>query len=276
MSSAGKTQTVVLVTGCSSGGIGFALSEEFAAQGCIVYATARKLESMEGLQHPNIQKLILDITNGDDIERAVQTILSETTKIDIVVNNAGASAVGPIAEVTIEQMRHAFELNTFGALRVSNAVIPSMFKRKEGLIVNIGSIGGNVTTPWNTLYSAAKAALHTISEGLAMECKPFGVKVMLVVPGMVTSNIAQNQAATLTPSPMSMFRDYESKIYRWTSQKEGCMDPSEFARKVVTSTLSATPPPYMTLGTGATLFYFLQLLPRQYVLHMMYKSMILQ
>ncbi|KAG9317986.1 hypothetical protein JVU11DRAFT_45 [Chiua virens] len=177
-------------------------------------------------------------------------------KIDIVVNNAGASAAGPIAEVTIEQMRHAFELNTFGALRVSNAVIPSMFKRKEGLIVNIGSIGGNITTPWNTLYSAAKAALHTISEGLAMECKPFGVKVMLVVPGMVTSNIAKNQAVTFALSATTMFRDYESKMSRWTQQRSGCMDPSEFARKVVTFDVECNPPAVHDAGWRLHLVLF--------------------
>lgn len=116
---------------------------------------------MEGFQNPNIRKLVLDVTNGDDIERVVRTILSEAGKLDILVNNAGALAigelislvlrpclttlsVGPIAEATIDQVRNAFELNTFAALRVSNAVIPSMFKRKEGLIVNIGSISGLV------------------------------------------------------------------------------------------------------------------------------------
>ncbi|KAH0830120.1 hypothetical protein J3R83DRAFT_1458 [Lanmaoa asiatica] len=270
------TQKIVLVTGCSTGGIGFALCEEFASQGCIVYATSRRLESMEGFQNSNIRKHVLDVTSGDDIERTVQTILAETGKIDIVVNNAGAIAVGPLAEATIDQIRNAFELNTFGALRVSNAVIPSMFKRKEGLIVNIGSIVGLITTPWNALYCAAKAALHSISEGLAMECKPFGVKVMLIAPGGVTSNIAKNQAASLTLSPTTMYKEYESKILQRMndSQGRGSMDTNEFARRVVTQVLSASPPPYMTLGHHSTLFYLLQWLPRQYALERMYKALI--
>jgi len=205
------------------------------------------------------------------------------------------SSSGPITEATIDQVRNAFELNAFGALRVSNAVIPSMSKRKEGLIVNIGSIAGQVcvlcacfsilsrrfdlnfrTTPWNTLYCAAKAALHSISEGLAMECKPFGVKVMLVAPGGVTSNIANNQAETLTLSPTTMYKDYEPKIIQRmkASQGRGSMDTNEFARKVVAQALRATPPPYMTLGYNSTLFYLLQWLPRQYVLERMYKALI--
>ncbi|KAG9315984.1 hypothetical protein JVU11DRAFT_3642 [Chiua virens] len=270
-----EKQPVVLITGCSEGGIGFALCEEFAVRGCIVYGTARKLESMEGFRHPNIRKLVLDVTKGDDVERTVQTILAETNKIDVIVNNAGASAIAPIAEATIEQVRDTFELNAFGALRVSNAVIPSMFKRREGVIVNIGSISGNITTPWNTLYSASKAALHSISEGLAMECKPFGVKVMLVAPGTVKSNIIKNQVANLTLLPTTMFKDYESKIRRWISWSDSNnMDTNEFAQKVVNSTLSASPPPYMTLGGSSTFFYFLQLLPRQYALNILYESMI--
>ncbi|KAG6375758.1 hypothetical protein JVT61DRAFT_2608 [Boletus reticuloceps] len=270
------TQKVVLITGCSTGGIGFALCEEFAARECIVYATSRRLETMEGFQSPNIRKLALDVTNGDDIERTVQTILAETGKIDILVNNAGGTAIGPVAEATIDQIRNTFELNTFAALCVSNAVIPSMFKRKEGLIVNMGSIVGLVTTPWNTLYCAAKAALHSISEGLAMECKPFGVKVMLIAPGGVTSNISKNQMATLKLSPTTAYKEYEPKIIERmnASQAPGSMDTNEFARQVVTQVLSANPPPYLTLGHNSTLFYLLQWLPRQYALARMYKALI--
>ncbi|KAF8129330.1 hypothetical protein EV363DRAFT_1338694 [Boletus edulis] len=264
-----ETQKVVLITGCSAGGIGFALCEEFAARGCIVYATSRRLETMEGFQSPNIRKHTLDVTNGDDIERTVQTILAETWQ-------NRHSPIGPVAEATIDQIRNTFELNTFAALRVSNAVIPSMFKRKEGLIVNMGSIVGLVTTPWNTLYCAAKAALHSISEGLAMECKPFGVKVMLIAPGGVTSNISKNQVATLKLSPTTAYKEYEPKIIERmnASQAPGSMDTNEFARQVVTQALSASPPPYLTLGHNSTLFYLLQWLPRQYALARMYNALI--
>ncbi|KIJ60859.1 hypothetical protein HYDPIDRAFT_138609 [Hydnomerulius pinastri MD-312] len=269
-------QKVVLITGCSAGGIGFYLCEEFAAQGCLVYATSRKLESMEGFRSENIRKLVLDVTKEDNIQQVVQKILEEAGKIDIVVNNAGALAIGPVAEATIEQIRNAFELNTFAALRVSNAVIPSMVRCQEGLIVNIGSIAGLITTPWNGLYCAAKAALHAITEALAMECKPFGIKVMLVAPGGITSSIAKNQAATLKLSPSTMYKDYEPKIIQRmnASQGKGSMNTDEFARRVVAQALGANPPPYMTLGNDSTRFAFYQWLPRQYVLGEMYKRLI--
>jgi len=231
---------------------------------------------MQGFRNENIRKHVLDVTNEDDILSVVQTILAEAGKIDVVVNNAGGLAIGPVAEATIEQIRNTFELNTFGALRVSNAVIPHMFKRQEGLIVNIGSIAAAITTPWNTLYCAAKAALHAISEGLAMECKPFGVKVMLVAPGGITSNIAQNQAATFKLSPTTMYKKYESKIIKRmnASQGQGSMDTNKFARRVVERALSATPPPYLTLGYNSRRFAFYQWLPRQYVLGKMYDRLV--
>lgn len=109
-----------------------------------------------------------------------------------------------------------------------------------------------------------------------MECKPFGVKVMLVAPGGVTSNIAKNQAATLTLSPTTVYKDYEPKIIQRmnASQGQGSMDTNEFARKVVAQALSASPPPYMSLGHNSTLFYLFQWLPRQFVLERMYKALI--
>jgi len=109
-----------------------------------------------------------------------------------------------------------------------------------------------------------------------MECKPFGVKVMLVAPGGVTSNLVKNQAATFTLSPTTMFKDYEGKIIERlnVTQGRGSMDTNEFARKVVAQALGASPPPYMTLGHRATLFYLLQWLPRQYVLERMYKALV--
>lgn len=129
---------------------------------------------MQGFQRDTIRTMASDVTKDEDITIVMQKILEEQGKMDIVVNNAGALAIGPVAEVTIEQIRNAFELNTFAALRVTNAIVPSMIKRREGLIINIGSIAGIVTTPWNTLYCAAKAASHSITEGLSMELKPFG------------------------------------------------------------------------------------------------------
>jgi NAD(P)-dependent dehydrogenase (short-subunit alcohol dehydrogenase family) len=258
---------VVLITGCSKGGIGFYLCEHFAEQGCTVYATSRRLETMDGFKHP-VEKRVMDVTSDDDVKLVVNSILEEQGKIDIVVNNAGAIAIGPLLDVSLGQARKAFETNTYSILRVAQAVAPSMVERKQGLIVNIGSLAGNIATPWNGLYCAAKAAVHALSDVLAMECKPFGVKVMLVAPGQVRSNITANQAATLQLSPTSIYKPYFDQVYERLngSQAKGSMDTDEFARRVVAKVLSPSPPSYMTLGGMSRIFGFFRWLPHWLVL----------
>ncbi|KAG1770401.1 hypothetical protein EV702DRAFT_978072 [Suillus placidus] len=258
---------VVLVTGCSKGGIGFYLCERFSEQGCTVYATSRRLETMDGFKHP-VEKRVMDVTSDDDVKLVVQSILEEQGKIDIVVNNAGAIAIGPLLDVSLDQARKAFETNTYSVLRVAQAVAPSMVECKQGLIVNIGSIAGNIATPWNGLYSAAKAAVRALSDVLAMECKPFGVQVMLVAPGQVRSNITANQAATLKLSPTSIYKPYFDRVYERLngSQAKASMDTDEFARRVVAKVLSPSPPSYMTLGGKSRIFGFFHWLPHWLVL----------
>ncbi|KAG1765764.1 hypothetical protein EDD22DRAFT_391475 [Suillus occidentalis] len=269
------SRKVVLVTGCSKGGIGFHLCERFAEQGCTVYATSRRLETMDDLKHPVIKR-VMDVTSDDDVKLVVQSILEEQGKIDIVVNNAGAIAIGPLLDVSLDQARKAFETNTFSVLRVAQAVAPSMVERKQGLIVNIGSIAGNIPTPWNGLYCAAKAAVHALSDTLAMECKPFGVKVMLVAPGAIRSNISTNQAATLDLSTTSIYKPYFDRVYErmHISQAEGSMPTDEFARRVAANALSPNPPTYMSLGGGSRVFAFLHWLPHWLVLWIMGSKMV--
>ncbi|KAG2055183.1 NAD(P)-binding protein [Suillus hirtellus] len=261
------SRKVVLVTGCSKGGIGFHLCEHFAEQGCTVYATSRRLETMDGFKH-SVEKRAMDVTSDEDVKLVVQSILEEQGKIDIVVNNAGALAIGPLLDVSLDQARQSFETNTFSILRVAQAVAPSMVERKQGLIVNIGSISGNIPTPWNGIYCAAKAAVHALSDTLAMECKPFGVKVVLVAPGSVKSNISTNQAATLELSPTSIYKPYFDRVYErlHLSQAKGCMPTDEFARRVVAKVLSPNPPTYISLGTSSRLFAFFHWLPHWLVL----------
>ncbi|KAK7686715.1 hypothetical protein QCA50_010315 [Cerrena zonata] len=123
---------VVLITGCSEGGIGFYLCEAYAAHGCIVYATARRPETMSSFSHPNIYTLKLDVLEDDEVNSVVKTIIDREGRVDILVNNAGSGAPGPILDMSIDQARRAFELNTFSVLRVSRAVAPHMAKRKSG------------------------------------------------------------------------------------------------------------------------------------------------
>ncbi|GBE80727.1 NADPH-dependent 1-acyldihydroxyacetone phosphate reductase [Sparassis crispa] len=264
---------VVLVTGCSAGGIGFALCEEFAARGCKVYATARRVQAMEGFKHENIQRLQLDVTSEENISTVVQTIVNEEGKIDIVVNNAGVPCHGPLIDVPIDTVQRVFETNVFSILRVSRAVIPYMASRKSGTIVNIGSIAGEITTPWSGIYSATKACVERFSESLYMECQPFNISVVHISPGGVTSNIAQNMLTQLALPPDSLYKPYvDAIIMRVNVSQQRAMSAEEFARRVVGAAIAHRPPRYMTLGTSSFLFAIFKWLPRGWVLGRLWKT----
>ncbi|EGN94610.1 hypothetical protein SERLA73DRAFT_188587 [Serpula lacrymans var. lacrymans S7.3] len=269
-----ERQKVVLVTGCSKGGIGFNLCERFAGQGCIVYATARRLETMDDFSDPTIHKLVLDVTNESNIQDVVKTILDDTGRIDVLVNNAGGISIGPLLDVSMDQARKTFEVNTYAPLQVAKAVLPSMVERRSGLVVNIGSVVGEIPTPWNGLYCASKAALHSISDVLAMECGPFNVKVMLVAPGGVKSNISSNQAATYNMPLDSLYKPYIDKIIARMniSQSKGALDTDEFAKTVVSKILSPSPPTYYSLGKNTVRISFLKWLPRALALWLTWRS----
>jgi len=265
---------VVLVTGCSKGGIGFCLCEEFAEKGCIVYATARKLASMEEFTNERIRKLTLDVTSDDDVQRAIDKIVAAEGHIDIVVNNAGVICVGPVIDIPVEQVKNTFDANVFGALRTARAAIPHMAKRGSGVIVNVGSIVGDIPTPWNGIYCASKAALHSITEVLQMECKPLNISVVLLAPGSVKSNLANNHSKLFSLPENTLYGDYLNQIIRrmHISQGSGSMPTDEFARKTVGKILSKKPPRYLRLGGNTSLFAILTWLPRGLVLWLVWRS----
>jgi len=269
-----SSSKVVLVTGCTTGGIGFHFCEEFASRGCKVYATSRNVDSMTGFKHESIKKLALDVNSDEDIERVVRTILVNEGKIDILVNNAGIMGIQPLLDLTIEKAQQTFNTNTLSALRTAKAIVPSMAARKSGLVVNVGSIVGNITTPWNGIYSASKAALHALTEVLAMECKPFNVDVMLVAPGAIRSNISSNMAANFALPENSLYVRYLPGILaRLHSSQDGNAMPTEdFARLVVGKCLQKSPPFYVTAGGNALLFRLLgAFLPRAFVMWLMWR-----
>jgi len=271
---ASAQQTVVLVTGCSKGGIGFYLCEEFARRDCIVYATARRLEALEGFSHPRIRKLSLDCTKDESVKRAIGEVMSAEGHIDILVNNAGVICISPIADISIEQAQKTFDTNVFGCLRTAQAVIPHMASRKKGLIVNVGSIVGDIPTPWNGMYCASKAALHSVTELLHMELKPLGLRAMLLTPGSVKSNLATNQAEVFRLPDNSLYKAYMKQIIgrMYASQEAGVSMPTEtFAQLAVKKILATNPPLYVILGGNTLVFSLLRWMPRAFVLWLVWR-----
>jgi len=224
---------------------------------------------MEGFKHVEIRRLALDVTIDEQVADAIRQVIEEEGRIDIVVNNAGVSCPGPLIEIPLEQVRAAFDTNFYSALRMARAVIPIMATRKKGLIVNVGSVVGEICTPWNGMYSTTKAALHSLTEGLYMECKPFNIDVMLLVPGAVKSNIAANSTGGFRLPPDSLYKAYLDQIVRRmsASQAAGTMPTEDFAREVVNKVLAEKPPRYLTLGGRAWVFSLLKWLPRRWALN---------
>ncbi|KAF8599709.1 NAD-binding protein [Ceratobasidium sp. AG-I] len=256
---------VVLVTGSSKGGIGFSLCEAFAAKGCTVYATARRLESMEGFNSPNIRPLVMDVVDDSSVNEAVQYTIKEAGRIDIVISNAGVTCYGPTLEVPIEQARATFDTNVLGMLRLAQAVFPHMAARKQGTFITIGSLGGEVPTPWAGVYAASKSAVHALTETLQMEAQALSpdIRVTLIVPGGVISNIAKNSKVEL-PST-SLFKPYLPTIVRRVelSQTSKSMPTAVFASQVADSVLGRKGPPrYLTLGWRPSAFKTFKWLPR--------------
>jgi short-subunit dehydrogenase len=249
---------VVLITGCSSG-IGLALAREFARRGERCFASARRVESVEALRAEGLEALRIDVTDADSVRAGVAAAEGAAGRIDVLVNNAGTSLFGPLAETPLDDVRRMLEANLIGALATIQAVFPGMAVRRSGRIVNVGSMVGVVPTPWVGAYSGAKAGLHVLSEALRMELAPFGIDVIVVQPGAVRSQVADNAPRH---SHTAHYAPIASHIERRAvASQQHPMSAEEFARRTVTAVLRPRPPRVVSVGGGVGAFRILDWLP---------------
>ncbi|HXE45753.1 MAG TPA: oxidoreductase [Conexibacter sp.] len=186
----------VLVTGCSSG-IGRATAKRLAAGGWTVYATARRPESIADLEAAGCRTLALDMTDEDSMIAAVRAIEETHGAVGVLINNAGYSQSGAIETVPLEAVRRQFETNVFGLARLTQLVLPKMRDQRWGKIVNLGSMGGRLVFPGGGWYHATKHALEAISDALRFEVRGFGIDVILLEPGLITTEFAQAASASM-------------------------------------------------------------------------------
>jgi NAD(P)-dependent dehydrogenase (short-subunit alcohol dehydrogenase family) len=189
-------QKVAFVTGCTKGGMGHAVCVELAKNGVQVFATARKVEAMGGLEEAGCTLLALDITDHKAVQAAVQQVIKKTGRIDILVNMAGVSGRGAAVEYDIQQARKQFEVNFFGMMAVIQAVAPQMMKQQTGVIINVGSALGLLPVPFASAYCATKAAVKAMTDIMRMELAGSGVNVVYAAPGWVKTNILDTMMAT--------------------------------------------------------------------------------
>jgi NAD(P)-dependent dehydrogenase (short-subunit alcohol dehydrogenase family) len=181
----GNQGHVWLITGCSSG-FGRQLVLAALAAGDSVLATARRPEQLDGLVAAGdgrVRTAALDVTDPASVEAAVEAAIAEFGRIDVVVNNAGHGSVGAVEELTMRELRDLMEIMFFGAVSVTKAVVPRLRAQGSGTIVQISSMGGQLSPPGFGAYCAAKFALEGLSEALSAELAPFGVRVLIVEPG---------------------------------------------------------------------------------------------
>ncbi|MGW6503842.1 oxidoreductase [Nonomuraea angiospora] len=177
---------VALVTGASSG-IGEATALKLHEAGYIVYGAARRVQRMRHLAESGIRVLAMDVTADSSMQAGVEKIIAETGRIDVLVNNAGYGSYGALEDVPMDEARDQFEVNVFGAARLTQLVLPHMRAQRSGTIVNVTSMGGKIYTSLGAWYHATKFALEAISDCLRMEVKPFGIDVVVIEPGGVKS-----------------------------------------------------------------------------------------
>lgn len=180
----------VLITGTSSG-IGKATAHLFARQGWNVVATARSPESIQYLnQSDRVISLPLDVTDPSTIKEAVAKALARFGRIDVLVNNAGYGLLGPFEASMPEQIQRQFATNVFGLFEVTQALLPHFRQQRAGTIINISSMGGHLSFPFASLYHATKWAVEGFSESLQYELEPFGIRVKVIEPGLVSTGYA--------------------------------------------------------------------------------------
>ena len=179
----------VLITGASSG-IGEETVKALLAVGHIVYAGARRVDRMKGLSDAGAHLLTLDVTDDASMTTAVQTILREAGRVDVLINNAGYGSYGALEDVPPQEARRQFDVNIFGLARLTQLVLPTMRAQRCGRIVNVSSIGGKFGQPFGSWYLASKFAVEGLSDSLRMELHPFGIDVVVIQPGAIHSEWA--------------------------------------------------------------------------------------
>jgi short-subunit dehydrogenase len=232
---ASRSTGAILITGCSSG-IGKATAIALHAAGLTVYASARRLESMDDLSTRGIHTLALDVTDEHSRSAAVDTVDSEAGAVGVLVNNAGYGLYGSVEQLPMAEIRRQFETNFFGLVRLTQLVLPGMRLAGHGRILNVSSMGGRTTLPGGAFYHASKHAVESFSDALRMEVRQFGIDVVLIEPGPVRTPWNEVAAASVAIAD------------------QGTDGPDPYARyksAVATSFASVTSGPMVRLGSSA-------------------------
>lgn len=249
---------VAIITGSSSG-IGFETALALARGGYHTFATmrdvakGRKILDIAKKENLHIKVVELDVNNEDTIKKAIEIILNEEKRIDVLVNNAGYFLVGCIEDLSIKDLKDQFETNFFGVVKTIQAVLPAMRKQKSGIIVNVSSVAGRIGFPVTPGYISSKFALEGLSESMRYELSPFGIKTIIIEPGVIKTNLF----ATLKNITRqdSVYREITDKVVKGLlMMSEMGTPPQEVAKVIVKAISSENPLPRYPVGNDAIMF----------------------
>ncbi|NUS42219.1 MAG: SDR family NAD(P)-dependent oxidoreductase [Mycobacteriaceae bacterium] len=254
---------VAVVTGASSG-IGHATAVALAERGYTVIGTSRDPERIpESLRHPGIRFHALDLTDADSIAAfAAGLDAAGAAAVDVLVNNAGESQTGPLEELPSDAVERLFQLNVFGAVRLSQLVLPGMRERRYGRIVMVGSMLGSFPLAYRSSYVASKAAVRGFAEAARFEVSPYGVWITTVEPGSVNTSISERRTKYCAPDS-DYFARFEATIAALDRKESNGITAERVAAAVVAAIEAKRPKPLYAVGSKAPLVFALKrLLPR--------------
>lgn len=253
-----SSEKVALITGASSG-IGRALATELKQRGYLVYATARQPADLLTLTEAGFQALQLDVNDQNAIVQVVQSITTAHNRLDLLINNAGFGAMGPVLDSSAAQLHLQFQTNVFSLVQLSRSLLPLLLQSR-GTIANIGSVSADFVTPYAGIYCASKAAVHAITTALRLELAPFGVRVVLVQPGAIASEFGAtaSQQAEQNLNEQSIWWPLREGIRRRARASQNKPTPTNlFAQRVVAQLLQSSPPRLIRAGYGSFALPFL-------------------
>ncbi|HUJ39681.1 MAG TPA: SDR family oxidoreductase [Candidatus Acidoferrales bacterium] len=251
-SAAIQQPSTVLITGATDG-LGRAMAVFLAANGYRVFAAGRSAEKRASLDQLAaerkllIETLDMDVADDASVSRAVARVLERAGRVDVLINNAGIAYVAVLEEIRLDDLRRQFETNVFGLLRVTQAVLPAMRERRAGRILNVSSIAGKIALPLMGPYASSKHAVEGLSDSLRLELAPFGVRVILIEPGFIPTNMSSTSLDLSSAYASRAEKSPYASIYRsfrdmWKQTTTAARTTPEDCARVVLRALLDTPP----------------------------------
>ena len=253
-------EKVAVVTGSSSG-IGFETSLALAREGYFTYATMRDVKKADKIQKIadeeslSLKVIELDVDNEESAENAINTIIQEKGRVDVLVNNAGWGIWGTGEDVSVEEFKEQFETNFFSVVRMIQKVAPTMRNQGSGSIVNISSVAGRIGLPASTAYVSSKFAVEGLSESLRYELGQFGVNVIIIEPGVIKTNFFDSMKTAKKADEGGAYRDITIKVITGVKMMaEMGTSPKEVAQVIIKSLKEEKPLPRYIVGNDAAMF----------------------